>query len=335
MEEGSMVPHAVFIVLAILSSALSDVFTVAAAGHLTGFEDLFQTTTWNVSDTFSIEVTLDHWVSSTWIMLTAWSAGWLFYALTTVIRRNALGPVCCNPEIHPPSFYLIWILINVLRISWLFLWDRQYIIRSLGLKILIPFSTYVMLFVSYRNLHQHQSWFATNSPNEIWFIRFMTQNGLALFATLSSIEALINMGVALKYSAGLQDPLVSTVVLTVLFVGLLVWFTFESFIFEKYTRYTFTVYPVVVLCLGAMFTRSYRVNDIALNTIYCGFLMIAATILNTIRLIAACFYTDKKPTFLSRSPIPLTDSCETVYQVKGKEGAKGKFGIVNNQFSEN
>ncbi|KAI1889156.1 hypothetical protein AGOR_G00176180 [Albula goreensis] len=336
MEGGSVVVHAVLIILAVLSSVLSEAFAAAAAGHRGIFPGVFHTTTWNTSETFPIEASLDGWVDSTWIMLNVWSAGWLIYAFSTVLRRNVFGPVCCNPEIHPPSFYLIWIFINIARILWLCLWDRQYIFQALAMKILIPFCCFAMLFISYRNLHLHGTWLAMNSPSETWYIRFMTQNGLALYAAWTTIEALVNFGVVLKYCAGFQDPPVSTVVLTLLFVGLLLWFIFESFVFQKYILYTFSVYPVVILGLGAMFTKSYRFNNIPPNTIYCGFLMIVTTILNSIRLVAVCFYREtKKPLHLSKHSFPLTDSCETVCKVEGQDGISGKSGVVNIQFSEN
>ncbi|KAJ8419162.1 hypothetical protein AAFF_G00006610 [Aldrovandia affinis] len=155
-----------------------------------------------------------------------------------------------------------------------------------------------------------------------------------MFASWTFIEALLNFGVVLKYRAGLQDPIVTTMVLTVLFAGLLLWFIFESFIFQKYILYTFTVNPVVILGLGAMFTSSYRFDDMAPNTIYCGFLMIVTTVLNSIRLIAVCFYKESKPVFFSQHSFPPKDTCGIVCTFKSQEGMSSKSGVVNNHFSE-
>lgn len=35
-------------------------------------------------------------------------------------------------------------------------------------------------------------------------------------------------------------------------------------------RYVFSVYAILIVGLGAMFTRSYRLHDLAANTVYCG-----------------------------------------------------------------
>ncbi|KAK6299942.1 hypothetical protein J4Q44_G00299750 [Coregonus suidteri] len=90
-----------------------------------------------------------------------------------------------------------------------------------------------------------------------------TQNGLATFGWWTLLEALDSLGLVPRYQASLPDPLVSSMVLTLLLLGMLIWFFFESFIFSKYICYTFTVYHVLIVGLEAMFTRGYHVQDLA------------------------------------------------------------------------
>lgn len=47
-------------------------------------------------------------------------------------------------------------------------------------------------------------------------------------------------------------------------------FTQQTILFTKYLRYTFSVYAILTLGLGAMFTRAYRLHDFTANTVYCG-----------------------------------------------------------------
>lgn len=47
-------------------------------------------------------------------------------------------------------------------------------------------------------------------------------------------------------------------------------FILQIFLLNKYLRHTFSVYPILILGLGAMFTRSYNVQHLAANTVYCG-----------------------------------------------------------------
>ena len=47
----------------------------------------------------------------------------------------------------------------------------------------------------------------------------------------------------------------STGVLAFLFVIIIAWFVLDNFVFEKYTRYTFTVFPVFILGLSGLVAK--------------------------------------------------------------------------------
>ncbi|CAB1340706.1 unnamed protein product, partial [Coregonus sp. 'balchen'] len=216
-----VVLHGVCITLAMVSQVFSETFHVLASGTNSG--GLFRTTMDNVSESFPLEVTMDCWADNTWIMLRIWSSAWLIHSLFTVFQSDLL-----------PSLFFKWVM---------------------------PVHSFQMLYVSYRNLHNHRAWLAINNPKEPWWTRYLTQNGLAVFGWWTLLEALVSLGVVLRYQAGLPDPLVSSMVLTLLLLGMLIWFVFESFIFSKYIRYTFTVYPVLIVGLGAMVPNAGSNDD--------------------------------------------------------------------------
>ncbi|KAK1173685.1 hypothetical protein AOXY_G3861 [Acipenser oxyrinchus oxyrinchus] len=319
--------HATLIVLSMLSFGLTLFFHVAAS--TVSINGLFLTTHQNITEKFVLQITPDAWLVSIWTLINAWNGLWLIYVFITLFRRNQYGPVYCNPAIHPPMFYILWIANNLLSIGFLFLWDRQCLVQALGLQILIPYSCYVMLGISYRNLYQHDTWLKSNSSSDLWNVRYLVHNGLALYAAWTSIDVLVNFGIVLKYSFGLMDPAVSTAMLSILLVKLIVWFLLENFVLEKYVRYTFTVYPVVILGLAGMFTRNYRFDSITTNTIYCGVLMAIGAAFCVFRLIAICFYDDNKP---SSSPLD-EDFGSTASLPALKLDVDRKFGIINNQCS--
>ncbi|CAK6969311.1 uncharacterized protein LOC118322108 [Scomber scombrus] len=192
------------------------------------------------------------------------------------------------------------------------------VVKAVSLTWILPVLSFYMLYMSYSNLNKSKAWLAINNPNEIWWIRYLTQNGLAMFAWWTLLKAVLGLGVILKYKAGVEDPLVSTIVLTITFLYTLAWFILQSFLLTKYMHYTFTVYPILILGLGAMFTRSYGIYDIAPNTIYCGFLMLLMTIMNLVHLISLCLYTDKSSKPVAMEPFVTFESCKTVCQPEGK-----------------
>ncbi|XP_031705717.1 uncharacterized protein LOC116384858 [Anarrhichthys ocellatus] len=299
--------HAGSVVLAVIAQVISDIFcNLAEDGNVPNA--LFQTSSRNVTETFPLEVTMDWWSDSYWVIIDLWSKAWLLYAVVNLFKRNVLGP-----DIHPPVFYLMWTIINIARMCRMSLWDRHDILEAVILGWILPVLSFYMLYMSYSNLNKHKAWLAINNPRVISWTCYLTQNGLAVFAWWSLLNAVVGLGIVLKYKACVPDPLMSTIVLTIVSLCAIIWFILQSCPLAKYMRYTFSVYAILILGLGAMFTRSYRFHDLAPNTAYCGFLMLLMTIMSLIHLISVCLHKDKSSKPGDTEPYVAFKDCETVW----------------------
>ncbi|XP_051267327.1 uncharacterized protein LOC127369723 [Dicentrarchus labrax] len=318
LEKNSdhIVVHAGSIGLAVITQMISEIFFILAKDSCVP-NALFQTSSRDVSETFPLEVTMDWWSGSYCIMIDFWSKAWLLHAVVNLFKRNVLGPVSCNPEIHPPVFYLMWTMINIARMCSMSLWDRHDILAAVALSWILPVLSFYMLYMSYSNLNKHKAWLAINNSSVISWTRYLTQNGLAVFAWWALLNAVVGLGIVFKYKVGVPDPLISTIVLTIVFLCTVTWFILQRFLLNKYLRYTFSVYPILILGLGAMFTRSYCVNDLAANTVYCGFLMLLMTTMSLVHLISECLHTDESSKPLATEPYLSFEGCETVCRPEG------------------
>lgn len=310
--------HAGTVALAIITQICALVFFGLAQEYSVP-NAVFQTSAMNVSETLSLEVTMDRWAQNNWLMVDSWSLAWLVEAVFRLWRRNVFGPEACNPELHPPLFYLMWASVNSARICSMLLWDRHEIIAAFMLSATQLALSLHMLYTSYSNLSKHKTWLAINNPNVIWWTRYLTQSGLALFAWWTLLTAALHFGVVLKYKAGVEDAMASTIVLAVIFMFTVTWFFLQSFFFLKHMRYTFTVYPITILGLGAMFTKNFQINNMTSNTVYCGFLMLLVTILCTIHLFAVCLY---KGSAHKPPQVQPHLSLETVYHPQDKSNVE-------------
>ncbi|XP_035811475.2 uncharacterized protein LOC118471364 [Amphiprion ocellaris] len=308
--------HAGSIILAVISQVISDIFFILAKDSSVP-NALFQTSHRNMSESFPLEVTMDYWSEYYWIMIDLWSKAWLVDAGVSLCRRNVLGPESCNPEIHPPVFYLMWSTVNVARMCSMSLWDRQCILGAALLRWIPAVYSFYMLHMSYFNLNKHKAWLAINNPRVIPWTQYLTQNGLAVFAWWSFLNAVVGFGIVLKYNAGVPDPLISTIVLTVVTVSIIIWFILQTFLLTKYMGHTNSVYAILILGLGAMFTRSYRLHALTVNTVFCGFLMLLVTLMSLIYLMSACLHTDKSSKPLDMELYQKSDDCATVCQPEG------------------
>lgn len=302
-----VVIHAGSVILAVIAQVISSIFCNLAKDSSVP-NALFQISSRNVSETFPLEVTMDWWSDTYWIMVDLWSKAWLLYAVVSLFKRNVLGP-----EIHPPLFYLMWTLLNIARMCSMPLWYRHDILGAVILGWILPVLSFYMLYMSHSNLNKHKAWLAINNPSVISWTRYLTQNGLTVFAWWTLLNAVVGLGVVLKYKAGVPDPQISTIVLTIVFLFIIIWFILQIFLLTKYMRYTFSAYAILVLGLGAMFTRSYRIHDLAANTVYCGFLMLLITIMSLIHLISACLYADQSDKPVATEPNGTFEDFETVW----------------------
>ncbi|KAM6971662.1 uncharacterized protein LKV04_017222 [Tautogolabrus adspersus] len=311
-----VVIHAGCIALAVITQVIAHIFLNLAKDSWVP-NALFQRSCRNVSETFPLEVTMDWWSEQYWVMIDVWSAAWLVYAVVGLFNRNVLGPESCNPEIHPPVFYLMWTMINISRMFSMTLWDRLFMVEAVTVRWILPGLSFYMLYMSYSNLNKHKAWLSVNNPAVTSWTRYLTQNGLAVFAWWSLLNAVEGLGILFKYKAGVSDPLISTVVLTIVFLCAITWFILQSFLLTKYLRYTFSVYAILILGLGAMFTRSYRVHDLAANTVYCGLLMLLMTILSLIHLISECLHTGESTKPIAAAVEPHVTFVEMAWQPEG------------------
>jgi len=79
----------------------------------------------------------------------------------------------------------------------------------------------------------------------------------------------------------------STGVLAFLFLIIIVWFVLDSFVLEKYTRYTFTVFPVFILGLSGLVgkLRFQKLLDSNRNLIFASVILAFTVVFFLIRVI--------------------------------------------------
>ncbi|KAM5157349.1 uncharacterized protein ACMZJ9_008675 [Mantella aurantiaca] len=252
------------ICLSVVSFICTVVFNATSAMAQNG---LFLTTASNISAKYPLDVTPAGWTFSIWSVIYIWNGLWIVYVISTLFRRNKYGRVYAKPTVHPPEFFALWILNNLINIAWLFLWDRELLIFSNIFLALIAITCFLMLHISYRKCYRSGAWMLQHQRFDLWCIRILIHNGLAIYATWTSIATIVNFGLVLKYNAHLNDPDAGSVVLSLVFFAVLFWFLMETFIFEKYVRYTFTVYPVAIVAsvgilVGAEDSQKLTNNDV-------------------------------------------------------------------------
>ncbi|XP_050404213.1 uncharacterized protein LOC126820357 [Patella vulgata] len=243
----------ILIILSTLVFAGLQVLNYLAADPANSY-GLFEHGIANVSAMYPLDVTPAGVTFAIWGVIYAWQALILIYSLTSLCRQTTEGPVYSNPTLLPPAFFIAYIANNVSNITWLFLWDRLYLVASSIFLFLIAFTLYVCMIISYVVLNKNKDALVCKGRQmEIWLIIFIVQNGLAIYATWTSIASLINLGTVIAYAT---DPPVGREIASSIALGLLTaefvaFVSTDLSVLNKYTRYVFTPYVVlIVACVG-------------------------------------------------------------------------------------
>ncbi|KAM5164951.1 uncharacterized protein ACMZJ9_007351 [Mantella aurantiaca] len=305
-----MYEHNLFkIILISLTVVVYIVMVAFNAGAGSGLmKGIFLQSVGNISNKFSTEFTPSGWTFMIWNVIYAWQVLWLGYIIAGICRRSELGWMYLKPDVFPVYFYIVWILNNGLNIGWLFLWDREFFIPALVFLGAIALTNYIVLFISYRALYLHGDWFFRQRKVDLWLIRIFAQNGIAVYATWTTIACLLNFSVALTYNGGISNSVSTTVSLSILAFEVVLWFILENFVLEKYVRYTLTVYPVVIVALSGSLDKNFQESSPDGNNIFISVLLAVACALFTIRLALVIWRIIRQPIYTrtsSKNALPL------------------------------
>ncbi|XP_017308183.1 uncharacterized protein si:ch211-161h7.5 [Ictalurus punctatus] len=233
----------------------------------------------NVSDTYNTQITPSGWTFSIWGVIYFWLTAMFIYIVSTIFRRNAFGPMYCSRSVLPYGFFICWILNILFNISWLLLWDREVMIAALIMLAFVAFTNYMMIFFSCRGLKEYGAWLNKYHNKDLWCIRILVQNGLAVYTTWTSIATLINLTIVVSYDAGMSKSDAATLSLSLLSVEVLVWFVLENSFLEKHVRYILTVYPVIIVALSGNMTKNFDASAPGRNGIFIALLLALACVL--------------------------------------------------------
>lgn len=247
------------------------------------FRHLFgNATTGEVSAKFYIEITPAGWAFSIWGLIYIWQGAWIIYSLTLLCRKDA-------PDVISPVLLVIYSLASVVNASWIVTWSHEWIQICAFLLFSIAFLLYATLAKSFATVN-----LGTKGVPKGDFIatQVLVHNGIALYATWCTIASLLNLAMAITYFHGVDQDVASTISLVILAVEVIVWFSLENTILDKYVRYTLSIYPVVIWALSASIDKNW--DPAKRNSIISVILLAVACTLFAVRIVIVVWRVKKQ-----------------------------------------
>jgi hypothetical protein len=230
-------------------------------------------TTGEISDFYYLEITPAGWTFGLiWGVIFIWNGVGLVYCLTTIGRKNSYGEyIYQDPGLTPKWAFLALMCNLVGNVTWVFMWDRQFISPCISPIAIATFSLYVVIFFCARATKAHVE--KTGSRDkEFWLVTILLHNALAFYATWLSIATLLNFAIMGAYDARSSDQSAAcTVVLAVLLIEASTWFCFDMLKLDAYTRYIIAPYVILLLASAGSLDRNWKSG--ARNSVFTAVLM--------------------------------------------------------------
>lgn len=242
------------------------------------------------SDKYYVQITPAGWTFSIWGFIYVWQALWCVYSLVLLCRRTPKGPAYLTPVIFSPAMFVCYMIGNAANIAWLFLFDRDQIEAAFAALFIIAAGMVLALAASYRALDAASpSLVEQNRMTTIWLVRAFAHNGLGIYATWTCIATLLNLAMVIRYSSDpvIGDQTAATVALSVLSAEILLFAVTDLFFLDRYSRYTFTPYMVVIVALIGSIFKNWVEG--ARNSIFTAVLLAVAIAVFLLKLILTIY----------------------------------------------
>lgn len=257
---------------------------------------MFLSTQVALSAKYSTDITPDGWAFSIWGLIYAWQGAHVIYSLTLLCRKNSEGGYLYTSPGHLHfSFYIAFMLNNVCNLAWIFSFDREELELALVSLALEAFTLYVCGVIICKYLDKAGSALETlGAKKEIWLARIFTLNGIALYGTWTTIATLLNFCIVLQYKGSVSVEVSAWVALVILTLELIVWFVLETFVFDRYLRYCFTPYLILIVALPGILTKNYTSTSQS-HLIYTMVLLGISIVLGVFKLVVMFVKGHKRP----------------------------------------
>ena len=254
----------------------------------------FVSTVGNVSDRYNTQVTPAGWTFSIWGIIYTWLAVWIVHGFSTICRRGDGDYLYISPDAQPPWLFLMFVLNMAANVSWLVLFDREMMIGALVMVLVMVLTIYLCLGLSHRGLFLHTTdLIRCGQRKEVWMIRIIAQNGLSFYCTWVSIATILNFTIVLVYTAEVSQDNAASAGLAILTAEILLFFALQTSVLDKFIRYTFSPYLVLVFALSGVLAKNWDSSN--RNSIWTVVLICVAGLLLAIRLVLMVLWHKKRP----------------------------------------
>ena len=259
-------------------------------GLSTGTFGGFANGTGEVSDMFYLQITPAGWTFSIWGIIYTWQVLWLLYAWSFIFRPS-------TPRTVSWISLLLYTCANIGNIIWIFVWGNNY--PQVAFPFIFLMWAFLVAAISMETYHLNKvsPIMLTKKKYKIdlWITRLLVPNGLVIYATWLTAATHINFGIVLQYFANVSATTTGAVMLWLLSVLTLSYFALENTILDRYARFIFMVYPVLIWALSGVMSAHWGKEDPDTNPVLTLLLLLLAIVLLLTRAVLVTIFAFRRP----------------------------------------
>ena len=289
LDNICLVVATVFLICVFIISALSSVPDANKFG--------FANSTGQISNDFNLQVTPANWTFSIWGVIFAWQALWVLYAWSFVFRPS-------TPRTVSWISLLLYTCANVNTIIWLYVWGSSRTDISFAFVFLswafllaaIGVETYHLY-----NLAPIMQGSLAKYKIDLWISRLLVPNGLVIYTTWVTVATLLNFGIVLQYYASVSAITTGAVILWLLSVIVVGYFALENTILDRFARFIFVVYLVLIWALSGVLSAHWGQEDTNTNPVLTLLLLLLVIVLFIARVSMMITFAFLRPLYISQA----------------------------------
>nr|XP_002124153.3 uncharacterized protein LOC100178191 [Ciona intestinalis] len=201
-----------------------------------------------------------------WATIYVWNLVASVYLTVTLFLPSYKSPLKQEPPLLSNLYFIFHGVAFASTFAWILVFDRELLELSLAVIILCMISVYAIIVMACKPLADSIENGRIDETAEckvmIWCVRIIVQNGLGVFAAWITIATCLNLGIVITYksSAGMTKAVMrgisvedgSTIPVVIVLVAIVAWMVIDNFVWNKYTNYLFSPYPILILALGGL-----------------------------------------------------------------------------------
>ena len=290
LDNICLVVTTVFLLVVFIISGLAAVQDASRFG--------FKNSTADVSNSFFLQTTPAGWTFAIWGIIYTWQALWLLYAWSFPFRPS-------TPRTISWIVLLLYTSNNINIIIWLYVWGNNRTDISFAFVLLTAVFLWAGVIVETVHLYKLAPTMNTElkSKIDLWISRLLVTNGLVIYATWVTIATLLNFGIVLQYFANVTPITTGVVVQWLLTLVIVGYFTLENTILDRFARFIFMFYPVLIWALSGVLSAHWGQENPNTNPLLTLLLLLLAIILFITRGILVTVFFLFRPLYPLQAPV--------------------------------